>query len=134
MPGSNQQALQINNEGASHSSLKVIQLEHVSVSQLLGRDYIFIDSQHVKLPLQDPTVAHGLLNDLIKQLELSEAYTVVVTIEGMTNEEPVFTRHDLIWHRHEVCRIDSIVITHHEQHEFIDMIWRCSTAALSDSF
>ncbi|HOY23782.1 MAG TPA: hypothetical protein PK002_11550 [Cellvibrio sp.] len=106
-----------------------IDLEHVSVSQLLGRDYIFISSQGIKLPRKNPTAMHNLLNDLVRQLELAETHTVAVTVNESTSGELTFTRHDLTWYKHKVCRVDSVVITNQEQHEFMDMIWRCSTAA-----
>lgn len=105
-----------------------IDLEHVSVSQLLGRDYIFISAQGIKLPLKNPTAMHNLLNDLVQQLELTETHTVAVTVDEAPNGELAFIRHDLTWYRHKVCRVDSIAITHTEQREFMDMIWRCSTA------
>ena len=106
-----------------------IDLEHVSVSQLLGRDYIFINSQGIKLPLKNPTAMHNLLNDLVRQLELAETHTVAVTVDESPSGELAFIRHDLTWYKHKVCRVESVAITHQEQHEFMDMIWRCSTAA-----
>ena len=106
-----------------------IDMEHVSVSQLLGRDYIFIHSQAIKLPLKNSTTIHKLLNDLVLQLELAETHTVAVTVDESPSGEIEFIRHDLIWYKHKVCRVESVVITHQEQHEFMDMIWRCSTAA-----
>jgi hypothetical protein len=106
-----------------------IDLEHVSVSQLLGRDYIFINAQDIKLPLKNPTTMHSLLNELVQQLELTEAHTVAVTVDESPSGELAFIRHDLTWYKHKVCRVESVVITHPEQHEFMDMIWRCSTSA-----
>ncbi len=106
-----------------------IDLEHVSVSQLLGRDYIFINSQAIKLPLKNPTAMHSLLNDLVRQLELAETHTVAVSVDESLSGEPTFIRHDLTWYKHKVCRVESVIITHQEQHEFMDMIWRCSTTA-----
>jgi hypothetical protein len=106
-----------------------IDLEHVSVSQLLGRDYIFINAQGINLPLKNPTAMHNLLNDLVRQLELAETHTVAVTVDESESGELAFIRHDLTWYKHKVCRVESIAITHHEQHEFMEMIWRCSTAA-----
>ncbi len=106
-----------------------IDLEHVSVSQLLGRDYIFINAQGINLQLQNPAAMHSLLNDLIQHLELAEAHTVAVTVDESSTGELRFIRHDLTWYKHKVCSIESTAIIHTEQHEFMDMIWRCSTAA-----
>jgi hypothetical protein len=106
-----------------------IDLEHVSVSQLLGRDYVFINNQGAELPLNNPTKLHSLLNDLIKQLELAETHTVVVSVNEINDSQMSFTRHDLTWYKHKICRVESLPITEQEQHDFMDMIWRCSTAA-----
>lgn len=106
-----------------------IDLEHVSVSQLLGRDYIFIDAQGTKLPLKNPQTMYNLLTDLVRQLELAETHTVAITVDESPNGQLTFIRHDLTWYKHKICRVESIAITHQEQHEFMDMIWRCSTAA-----
>jgi hypothetical protein len=116
---------QLANFASEHPS---IDLEHVSVSQLLGRDYIFISAQGIKLPLKNPSAMHSLLNDLIQQLELAETHTVAVTVDESSPGELGFIRHDLTWYKHKVCRVESIAITHSEQHEFMEMIWRCSTA------
>jgi hypothetical protein len=106
-----------------------IDLEHVSVSQLLGRDYIFINAQGINVPTKNPTAMHNLLNDLVRQLELAETHTVAVTVDESANGELAFIRHDLTWYKHKICRVQSVTITHSEQHEFMEMIWRCSTAA-----
>lgn len=130
-----QHAFQQNTTVAQHIDITPecleINLEHVSVSQLLGRDYIFISSQGIKLPLKSPQAMHNLLNDLVQHLELAEANTVAITVDEVSTGELAFIRHDLTWHKHKICRVESIAITHQEQHEFMDMIWRCSTAALS---
>jgi hypothetical protein len=107
-----------------------IELEHVCVSQLLGRDYIFINSQAVDLRLNNPTVMHSLLDELIQQLELAETHTVAVSVTESHDGTPSFIRHDLTWYKHKICRVESIAITQAEQYEFMEMIWRCSTAAL----
>lgn len=107
-----------------------IDLEQVSVSQLLGRDYLFINTREVELPLKNPNALHPLLDDLIQQLELAETHTVAVSVEESLTGKLTFTRHDLTWYKHKVCRVESILITHPEQHEFMEMIWRCSTSAV----
>ena len=109
-----------------------IDLEYVSVSQLLGRDYVFINSREVELPIKTPSVMYGLLTDVIHQLALAETHTVVVSVDESFTGALSFVRHDLTWYKHKVCRVESIAITHAEQHEFMEMIWRCSTAVLVD--
>lgn len=128
-----QHAFQPNTDTPQQFSFKpapvTIDLEYVSISQLLGRDYIFINVQGVELPLNNPNVAHNLLDDLIQQLELAETHTVAVSVNESLEGSPSFTRHDLTWYKHKICRIESIAITNQEQYEFMEMIWQCSTAA-----
>ncbi len=107
-----------------------IDLYHVSVSQLLGRDYIFIDTKATPLPIDKPTCLYPLLDDLIARLELAETHTVAVGVQELPCGNASFTRHDLTWNAHKICHVESIKITQPEQHEFMDMIWRCSTSAL----
>ena len=107
-----------------------IDLEHVSVSQLLGRDYLFINTREIELPVNNPALMHSLLDSLIQQLALVETHTVAVSVEESVTGALSFVRHDLTWYKHKICRVNSIAITHSEQHEFMEMIWRCSTAAL----
>jgi hypothetical protein len=108
-----------------------IDLEHLSVSQLLGRDYLFIDSGKIELPLTNSSVLHSLLDDVIQQLELPETHTVAVSVNESLTGALTFVRHNLTWYRHKVCRVNSVAITHPDQQEFMEMIWRCSTAALA---
>lgn len=115
---------------ATNSQHSSIELEHVCISQLLGRDYIFINSQAVDLRHNNPTVMHSLLDDLIQQLELAETHTVAVSVSESQDGIPAFVRHDLTWYKHKVCRVESTAISQPEQYEFMEMIWRCSTAAI----
>jgi hypothetical protein len=111
--------------------LPAIDLEHVSVSQLLGRDYIFIDAQGTSLPLDNPNLLYPLLDELIARLELAETHTVAVSALELSDGTASFTRHDLTWDKHKISHVESIQITQAEQQEFMDMIWRCSTSALT---
>ncbi|MET0357463.1 MAG: hypothetical protein ABW044_11845 [Cellvibrio sp.] len=107
-----------------------IALEHVSVSQLLGRDYIFIDTQQFALPIGSLPLLYSLLDDLIARLELVEAHTVAISVQESPGGQTNFVRHDLTWHKHKICRVESTDVTQPEQYEFMDMIWRCSTSAI----
>lgn len=117
---------QVKHLGSEQTS---IDLEHVSVSQLLGRDYLFIDAKEVSLPTKNPALLHSLLDEVVQQLDLSETHTVVVSFEESLTGTLSFIRYDLTWYKHKICRSESVVITNPEQHEFMEMIWRCSTAA-----
>jgi len=110
--------------------LPTIELKHISISQLLGRDYIFIDNQRIALPLNNPSLLYSLLDNLIAELELTEAHTVAVSVHELANGNIGFTRHDLTWHEQKICSVENTEITRPEQHEFMDMIWRCSTSAI----
>jgi hypothetical protein len=135
-----QHAFQANTESPQHfAQVKPIRheqasidLEHVSVSQLLGRDYLFINAREVELPVNNPGAMHSMLDSIIQQLELAETHTVAVSVDESSTGTLSFIRHDITWHKHKVCRVESIAITHPEQHEFMEMIWRCSTAASID--
>ena len=107
-----------------------IELDHVSVSQLLGRDYVFIDANLAPLPVTPPQLHHQLLNELLAQLEVTEAHTVVVTFTGEPASGMTFTRHDLSWYKHKISRVETHIITNRDQQEFMDMIWQCSTPAV----
>ena len=109
----------------------VISLEQVSVSQLLGRDYVFISAAAIPNIASNSIQMRYLFNNLVQQLELAETHTVAVTVDEMTSDKPAFIRHDLQWYQHQICRIDSISITQPEQYEFMNMIWHCSTSAIS---
>jgi hypothetical protein len=117
--------------GQIHAHPTAIDLEHISVSQLLGRDYVFIDGREVKLPLGNTALLHALLDELIQRLELTEAHTVAISADESAIGTLSFVRHDLSWHKHKICKVESIAITHPEQQEFMEMIWRCSTAAVA---
>ena len=114
---------------AREFSLPAIELKHVSVSQLLGRDYIFIDTQRVGLPMNNSGLLHTLLDNLIAQLELAEAHTVAISVYELAGKQVGFTRHDLTWHQNKICHVENTVVTQPEQYEFMEMIWRCSSPA-----
>ena len=118
--------------GQIHAHPTAIDLEHISVSQLLGRDYVFINSREVKLPLGNTGLLHVLLDELIQRLELTEAHTVAISANESATGTLSFIRHDLSWNKHKICKVESIAITHPEQQEFMEMIWRCSTAAVAN--
>ena len=123
-----QSAFQSSASSRERNALPAIDFNHVSLSQLLGRDYIFIDTQRVALPLHNPNLLHSMLDDLITQLELTEAHTVAISVHELAGGNTCFTRHDLTWHKNKVCRVEHTEITQTEQYEFMDMIWRCSTS------
>lgn len=106
-----------------------IDLEQVSISQLLGRDYVFINAQSMALPVKNSAFLNTLLDNLMTQLELVEAHTVAVSVYESPSGHASFTRHDLTWHKHKICHVESMDIVQTEQYEFMDMIWRCSTSA-----
>lgn len=108
----------------------LIDLDFVSVSQLLGRDYIFIDAEAFSHSTGDNQTTYIQLEMLIRQLELAQNHTVVVTVKPITADKRSFARHDLTWYKGKICRIESTPITHQDQLEFMDMIWQCSTAAV----
>lgn len=117
------------NFGHVHAHPRAIDLEHISVSQLLGRDYVFINSSEVQLPVENTQLSQVLLDELIQRLGLVEAQTVAISFIESKAGSLSFVRHDLSWHKHKICKIENTEITNPEQQEFMEMIWRCSTAA-----
>lgn len=113
-----------------HFVSELIDLDSVSVSQLLGRDYIFIQSEAFSQPPTNNQTTYSQLEMLIRQLELAQTHTVVVTLTPTTTGKPSFIRHDLTWYKGKICRIESLSVTHQDQLEFMDMIWQCSTSAV----
>lgn len=107
---------------------ELIDLSAVSVSQLLGRDYIFIQAEALSQPPTNNQTTYNQIEMLIRQLELAQTHTVVVTLKSASNQH-AFTRHDLTWYKGKICRIESTPITHQDQLEFMDMIWQCSSSA-----
>jgi hypothetical protein len=107
----------------------LIDLDAVSVSQLLGRDYLFIQSDAFEQPPGNHPATYSQFEMLIRQLELAQTHTVVVTVETESAGES-FTRHDLTWYKGKICRVESTPIAHQDQLEFINMIWQCSTSAV----
>jgi hypothetical protein len=125
----NQSVIETGTRVGECGRLPAIDLEHVSISQLLGRDYVFIDAHYVALPRSNPNLLHSMLDNLIAQLELIEAHTVAISVHELTGGKIGFTRHDLTWDKHKVCNVENSEITQPDQEEFMDMIWRCSTSA-----
>jgi hypothetical protein len=96
---------------------------------LLGRDYVFLDHQKVKSLLSNPTNFYSALESLVADLELSEAHTLIVSVDDNGEDDVTFTRHDLIWYKHKICRTENFTISNAEQFDFMHMIWMCSTPA-----
>lgn len=130
-----QHAFNLNNSDSLHHYAQIhahptaIALEHISVSELLGRDYLFIDSCEVNLPLLNTDLSQALLCELIQRLDLDESQTMTISVDASDEAALKFVRHELSWQKGKVTKMKSIEITQSEQREFMEMIWRCSTAA-----
>jgi len=107
-----------------------LDLDSVSISQLLGRDYVFFEPTNSLFMPVDPVNLSQFIEKLVHQLELTEAHTVIVSIRKSATGQAMFTRHDVTWYRHRVCHVNSLDITHPEQHEFMEMIWNCSSTPI----
>lgn len=107
-----------------------IALEHISVSQLLGRDYVFIDVNFAAIPSDNSNAMKRQFEELVRYLELTEAHTVIVSVDDKPVGETAFVRHDLSWYKHSISKIECFAITNNEQRDFMNMIWQCSTPAL----
>ena len=106
-----------------------MELNQLSVSQLLGRDYLLIDDSRTRLPLNDVDAMRNLFEALIKQLELSETQTLAITFQQSPAGDIAFTRHDLSWIDNTVCSVQSTFIADPEQQAFMSMLWQSSVPA-----
>ena len=103
-----------------------IELNQLSVSQLLGRDYLLIDDNLAKLPLDNLDAMRNLFEALISQLELTETQTLAITFQQSPAGDIAFTCHDLEWTNSNIGSIQSTYIEDPEQQAFMYMLWQSS--------
>lgn len=99
----------------------------ISVSQLLGFDYVFVSSQYAVACFINFTTASNAIMQLIKTLALTAEQTVFITVDD-NGDAPLFTRHDFSWIKGQPESMKHTLIQNPEQQEFIKMIWQCSSS------
>jgi len=98
----------------------------LTISPLLGCDYVFINHRGVCELLNEQHIAHSI-HELLEFLELSPRQCVIVSVNEIPNEELIFTRHDYTWQHHRVSQVNSTKVTLQEQIDFMHMMLNCST-------
>lgn len=106
-----------------------IDIDQISVSQLLGRDYLLIDDSQARLPLDQADILRDLFEALIKQLALAETQTLAITFQQSPDGDVAFTRHDLDWVGNKIGSVQSTFISDQEQQAFMYMLWQSSAPA-----
>lgn len=96
----------------------------ISVSQLLGRDYVFIDTRHTLIRQENLL---DLIRSLLDHPLFSEGHTLFTSIEEDENGAEIFTRQEILWKNHHTPELISTTVVGQEQQDFISVIWQCSS-------
>lgn len=99
----------------------------ISVSQLLGFDYVFLGGPAATACFSQLSTAKAVIAQLVHTLAVAPEQTVFITLAGQDGELPRFTRHDVTWNQGQIEALNHTLIEHPEQQEFINMIWQCSS-------
>ncbi|MGB3609736.1 MAG: hypothetical protein WA987_05090 [Cellvibrio sp.] len=109
----------------TNSAIDLSQLQ-ISVSQLLGYDYVFIGGPGVPASFNDLSGTRTALLQLIDLLKVVPEQSVFVILDGSA-DAPRFTRYEAVWNRDDLVSVQPTLIENPEQQEFINMIWQCSS-------
>lgn len=99
---------------------------NVSVSELLGYDYVFVSGEYATRCFGQQTSAIDATAQLIARLHLKPEQAVFISVDEAHTSITTFTRHDISWVERQVRCLQNTLISNPEQHEFINMIWQCS--------
>lgn len=100
----------------------------ISVSQLLGYDYVFLCGPAAAACFNQLSTAKDAVSQLIKALDITPQQTVFITLAEQHDEGNLhFTRHDVTWNQGQIEALRHMVIENPEQQDFINMIWQCSS-------
>ena len=105
-------------------------LEHVSVSHLLGRDYVFLDTHYEKNAFSSPEKIISTITYLVTELNLLDHNTLFIEVNSESEENPVFSRQEITWKLHTIASLETMPVSSSEQQDFMKMIWQCSTCAV----
>ena len=119
----NKTAADIKPEGKAH----MVALEHVSISHLFGRDYVFLDTHYEKTAFSTPEKTINTINYLIAELNLLGHSTLFVGVNSAVEDDPIFCRQEITWNHRTIASLEAIVASSEEQKDFMKMIWQCST-------
>lgn len=99
----------------------------LSLSTMLGCDYIFV-SHHGVHELLHPNRADKTIRELLDLLDTSPHQSMVVGVDETTQGKLGFTRYDYVWENRQIAKVSITPINHHDQIDFMQMMFDCSTA------
>lgn len=102
---------------------------NVTVSELLGCDYIFIQHPAKTLLTHERRLANTL-NQIIHILELAPRQKIFVGVHEDAQRELLFHRFTCDWQGASATNVSRTLITDDEQYEFMKMIFDCSSPCL----
>ena len=98
----------------------------VSISSMLGCDYIFVNHRGSH-ELLEPNRIQTTIRELLDLLEVPPYQGMVITAEERANRQLIFTRHECRWENRQVVEVTPILVAHPDQADFMQMIFDCST-------
>lgn len=100
---------------------------HLSLSTMLGCDYIFVSHKGTHELLQ-PKRADKTIRELLDLLDTSPHQSMVISADETANGTTNFTRYDYAWENRQVTKVSITPVTHNDQIDFMQMMFDCSTA------
>ncbi len=100
---------------------------HLSLSTMLGCDYIFVSHKGLHGLLQ-PRRADKTIRELLDLLDTSPHQSMVISADETADGRINFTRYDYVWENRQVAKVSITPVTHSDQIDFMQMMFDCSTA------
>lgn len=98
----------------------------LSLSTMLGCDYIFISHKGTHELLENPRLA-TTIRELLDILETSPHQSMVVSADETASGALAFTRYDYKWENRQVSNVTTTRVSHVDQADFMQMMFDCST-------
>ena len=123
-----QQSIPQEHNSPSHDLAKAVQRGELamSVSTMLGCDYIFVSHKGNHELLESPRLA-TTIRELLDILDTAPNQSMVVSADESCSGQMIFTRYDYKWEHRQVSSVISSKITHSDQIDFMQMMFDCST-------
>lgn len=99
---------------------------NISVSELLGCDYIFIQHPAKTLLMHERHIANTL-NQLIELLTLTPKQKIFIGLHEDAQNTLRFYRFSCEWRDYRATNVSRTLITDNDQNEFMQMIFDCSS-------
>lgn len=97
----------------------------LSISPLLGCDYLFINHHGVHELLSPRRVAYTL-QEIMEILQLQPLRSAAIAAET-TGGKTVFTRYSYTWENNRISHMSAVKVIQTEQIEFLLMMFNCSS-------